>query len=97
MVSQWLGLSPPTLVGYYTIRGVATYPEGHKFGPVFQQIVGEGVRAGIAPIDPTRVYWFISNGKRSEGDFFYHFVSLILPRVSHILSYPNLFSLRVRA
>ncbi|KAH9307449.1 hypothetical protein KI387_035360 [Taxus chinensis] len=56
--SEWLGFKPPSLSGRSAIRGLATYPEGHKFEPKVEEYWGENLRAGFVPCNDKDVYWF---------------------------------------
>lgn len=58
VVAEWLGLPAPSLSGRSAIRGLTTYPEGHKFGPKMQLFWGEHLRAGFVPCNEKDVYWF---------------------------------------
>jgi 2-polyprenyl-6-methoxyphenol hydroxylase-like FAD-dependent oxidoreductase len=58
VVADWLGLQAPSLSGRSAIRGLATYPEGHKFGPKVQLYWGEHLRAGFVPCNEKDIYWF---------------------------------------
>lgn len=58
VVAEWLGLPAPSLSGRSAIRGLTTYPEGHKFGPKMQLFWGEYLRAGFVPCNEKDVYWF---------------------------------------
>lgn len=69
VVASWLGLQAPSLSGRSAIRGLATYPEGHKFGPMVQQFWGEHLRAGFVPCNEKDVYWFTTqNSLPSDSD-----------------------------
>eukprot|EP00253_Pinus_taeda_P000923 PITA_00923 len=59
-VAHSLGLQAPSLYGRSGIRGLATYPEGHKFGPKMLRFTGEHLRAGVVPCNEKDVYWFIA-------------------------------------
>lgn len=60
VVAHSLGLQAPSLYGRSGIRGLATYPEGHKFGPKMLRFTGEHLRAGVVPCNEKDVYWFIA-------------------------------------
>lgn len=60
VVAHSLGLPAPSPSGRSGIRGLATYPEGHKFGPNMLRFMGEHLRAGVVPCNEKDVYWFIA-------------------------------------
>eukprot|EP00253_Pinus_taeda_P021338 PITA_21338 len=60
VVAHSLGLQAPSLIGRSGIRGLATYPEGHKFGPKMLRFMGEHLRAGVVPCNEKDVYWFVA-------------------------------------
>ncbi|MCO5596814.1 hypothetical protein L7F22_050884 [Adiantum nelumboides] len=67
VVARWMNMEEPRFAGYAATRGMAVYPDGHNLSNKAKQIIGRGVRAGIAPIDEKRVYWFVvfnSSGER---------------------------------
>lgn len=59
VVAQWMGLSEPRAVGQTAIRGLAEFNSGHQFQSRVEQIIGQGVRAGLVPVTQYKVYWFI--------------------------------------
>ncbi|KAM0940462.1 putative FAD-binding domain, FAD/NAD(P)-binding domain superfamily [Dioscorea sansibarensis] len=60
VVAQWLGLTAPVDSGRSAVRGLAVFPDGHGFKHEVRQFVGNGVRAGLVPMNDTEVYWFLS-------------------------------------
>ena len=56
VVAEWLGLPAPSLSGRSAIRGLATYPEGHKFGPKAQLFWGEHLWASFVACNEKDVY-----------------------------------------
>ncbi|KAH7671245.1 Kynurenine 3-monooxygenase and related flavoprotein monooxygenases protein [Dioscorea alata] len=60
VVAQWLGLSAPVESGRSAVRGLAVFPAAHGFKHEVHQFVGNGVRAGLVPMNDTEVYWFLS-------------------------------------
>lgn len=67
VVGQWMGLAKTRYVGQVGIRGVAVYPAGQPYGDKIRQFLGRGVRAGLAPISSTKVYWFMVYNRSSPG------------------------------
>ncbi|KAG9444266.1 hypothetical protein H6P81_015606 [Aristolochia fimbriata] len=68
VVAEWLGLSAPVESGRSAVRGLTIYPEGHGVKEV-QQFLGDGARAGFAPLTATELYWFITyTGTDSSRD-----------------------------
>lgn len=71
VVASWMGLSEPRSVGQVAIRGLSDFKStGHTFEPVIQQIIGQGVRAGLVPVSNTKVYWFVVFNESPTGDLF---------------------------
>ncbi|KAG9444270.1 hypothetical protein H6P81_015610 [Aristolochia fimbriata] len=68
VVAQWLGLSSPIYDGRRAIRGLASSPQFHDLNMEGHQIVGEGVRAGVAPISESQVHWFIVHKASARAD-----------------------------
>ncbi|KAG6547622.1 hypothetical protein Mapa_011071 [Marchantia paleacea] len=68
VVAQWMGLAKTRYVGQVGIRGVAVYPAGQPYGDKVRQFLGRGVRAGLAPISSTKVYWFMVYNRSSPGN-----------------------------
>lgn len=60
IVARSLGLQAPSLSGRSGIRGLATYPEGHKFGLKMLRFMGEHLGAGVVPCNEKDVFWFIA-------------------------------------
>lgn len=59
VVAKYMNMGEPRYAGYTATRGLAVYPDGHNLSPKAKQIIGQGVRAGIVPMDANRVYWFV--------------------------------------
>ncbi|XP_004301737.1 PREDICTED: zeaxanthin epoxidase, chloroplastic-like isoform X1 [Fragaria vesca subsp. vesca] len=66
-IAKWMGFPEPKYAGHCGLRGLAFFPGGHKFEPKLNQIYGRGQRAGIVPISPTKVYWFVCFNMPSPG------------------------------
>ncbi|PRQ18345.1 putative FAD-binding domain, FAD/NAD(P)-binding domain-containing protein [Rosa chinensis] len=66
-IAKWMGFPEPKYAGHCGLRGLAFFPGGHKFEPKLNQIYGRGQRAGIVPISPTKVYWFVCFNRPSPG------------------------------
>ncbi|CAI9114975.1 OLC1v1015804C1 [Oldenlandia corymbosa var. corymbosa] len=63
VVASFLGLKAATLVSLGSVRGLANYPDGHQFPPLFTRIKrdqGDGMVFGLIPIDDKLVYWFLT-------------------------------------
>uniref|UniRef100_A0A0C9S1E9 TSA: Wollemia nobilis Ref_Wollemi_Transcript_25519_1577 transcribed RNA sequence n=1 Tax=Wollemia nobilis TaxID=56998 RepID=A0A0C9S1E9_9CONI len=60
VVAEWIGLQAPSLSGRSAIRGLATFPEGHKFENKVVQYWGDNLRVGFVPCNDKDVYWFIT-------------------------------------
>ncbi|XP_077235102.1 FAD/NAD(P)-binding oxidoreductase family protein [Tasmannia lanceolata] len=67
LVAKWMGFSEPRYVGHCAFRGLAFYPNGQPFEPKVSYIYGRGLRAGLVPISPAKVYWFICFNSPSPG------------------------------
>ncbi|WOL12724.1 hypothetical protein Cni_G21491 [Canna indica] len=61
VVARWLGLSNPVHSGRSAIRGLAVLPEGHDIKDGVLQYVGDGKRAGLAPLNDKELYWYITH------------------------------------
>ena len=59
VVASWMGLPEPQPVGQTAIRGLSEFKSGHDFEPRVEQIIGQGVRAGLVPVTKNKVYWFV--------------------------------------
>ncbi|BFG35177.1 hypothetical protein CerSpe_214510 [Prunus speciosa] len=59
VVARWLGLSAPVSSGRWAARGLATFPEGHRFNYEFQQFITADKRAGFVPLNDKELYWFL--------------------------------------
>ncbi|KAH7429543.1 hypothetical protein KP509_09G055300 [Ceratopteris richardii] len=59
VVAKWMKMKEPCYNGHVAIRGIAEYPDGHGLGDRVKQILGIGVRAGVAPMNANKVYWFV--------------------------------------
>ena len=59
VVATSIGIPEPQSVGQLAIRGLAEFKSGHNFEPIADQIIGQGVRAGLVPVSKTKVYWFV--------------------------------------
>ncbi|KAG0626499.1 hypothetical protein M758_2G131400 [Ceratodon purpureus] len=66
-VASWMGLQKAQSVGQVGIRGMAIFPEGHKFEEKAQLFLGKGCRTAYLPTSPTKVFWFIVWNDSSEG------------------------------
>ncbi|KAG9454462.1 hypothetical protein H6P81_007366 [Aristolochia fimbriata] len=66
-IARWMGFSEPRYVGQCAFRGLAFYPNGQPFDPTVVYTYGSGLRAGLVPISPTKVYWFICFNSSSPG------------------------------
>ncbi|XP_068635500.1 monooxygenase 2-like isoform X2 [Aristolochia californica] len=66
-IARWMGFSAPRYVGQSAFRGLAVYPNGQPFEPKVIYTYGRGLRAGLVPISPTKVYWFICYNSSSPG------------------------------
>ncbi|KAL6181233.1 hypothetical protein ACLB2K_047888 [Fragaria x ananassa] len=66
-IAKWMGFPEPKYAGHCGLRGLAFFPGGHKFEPKLNQVYGRGQRAGIVPISPTKVYWFVCFNMPSPG------------------------------
>ncbi|KAG0626500.1 hypothetical protein M758_2G131400 [Ceratodon purpureus] len=62
-----MGLQKAQSVGQVGIRGMAIFPEGHKFEEKAQLFLGKGCRTAYLPTSPTKVFWFIVWNDSSEG------------------------------
>ncbi|KAI7758279.1 hypothetical protein M8C21_009638 [Ambrosia artemisiifolia] len=58
VVAKWLGLQTPISVGRSVIRGLAEFPGGSSFDPMFHLNFGGGVRFGFLPVEDKTMYWF---------------------------------------
>lgn len=67
VVASWMGRSEPQPVGQMAIRGMAEFENGHNFEPRVEQLIGQGVRAGLVPVSKTKVYWFVLFNINSSG------------------------------
>jgi len=67
VVASWMGLEKPLPVGQVGIRGMAIFPDGHKFEEKTLYSVGRGSRTAIFPSSATKVYWFVLWNDCSEG------------------------------
>lgn len=67
VVASWIGLEKAELVGHVGIRGLAVFPDGHKFEEKSLYYVGKGARCAILPSSATKVYWFAIWNDWSEG------------------------------
>ena len=68
-MASWLGLAAPVYSGRSAVRGMAVFPQGHGFKEV-HQFVGEGIRAGFAPLNDKDMYWFFSGTFSAKGSIF---------------------------
>ncbi|KAG9444274.1 hypothetical protein H6P81_015614 [Aristolochia fimbriata] len=68
VVAQWLGLSTPIYDGQLATRGLASSPQFHDLNMEGHQFVGEGVRAGVAPISESQVHRFIVHTASARAD-----------------------------
>ncbi|KAG2485292.1 hypothetical protein HYH03_015967 [Edaphochlamys debaryana] len=65
VVARRLGLARPNYAGYVALRGVAEFPSAAAAAGLglptdtIRQIWGEGVRAGLYPVTPTSMYWYV--------------------------------------
>lgn len=62
-----MGLEKPQLVGQVAIRGMAVFPDGHKYEAKTHYFVGKGVRFSIFPMSATKVYWFVNVNSCAQG------------------------------
>ena len=69
VVAQWLGLSQPIHSGRSAVRGMSVFPEGHGIKDV-EQLIGDDIRAGIAPVNDKELYWFINHPSFPRGALF---------------------------
>eukprot|EP00271_Cylindrocystis_brebissonii_P018805 TRINITY_DN546_c0_g1_i7.p1 TRINITY_DN546_c0_g1~~TRINITY_DN546_c0_g1_i7.p1 ORF type:complete len:674 (-),score=57.95 TRINITY_DN546_c0_g1_i7:150-2171(-) len=70
VVADYLGLGPANFSGYSAFRGIGKFPTsaGHELEPgLIQMVLGQGVRAGMYPLNHTDVYWFTCMNSE-EGD-----------------------------
>ncbi|KAG0606254.1 hypothetical protein M758_9G125700 [Ceratodon purpureus] len=67
VVAEWMGLKKAELVGQVGIRGMAIFPNGHKFEDKVYYTVGKGTRSAIAAVNDTKIYWFILWNDWGEG------------------------------
>lgn len=59
VVASWMGRPEPQSVGQTAIRGLSDFESNHSFKPRVEQIIGQGVRAGLVPVTKNKVYWFV--------------------------------------
>lgn len=64
-----MGLPRAQAVGYVGIRGMAEFPNGHKFQDKAHLFVGTGNRTAYLPSSPTEVFWFLTWNESSQGNF----------------------------
>jgi 2-polyprenyl-6-methoxyphenol hydroxylase-like FAD-dependent oxidoreductase len=67
-VASWMGLQKPEAVGQVGVRGMAIFPEGHKFEDKAQLFVGKGTRTAYLPTSPTKVFWFLVWNESAQGE-----------------------------
>lgn len=67
VIASWMGLEKAQPVGQVGIRGMAVFPDGHKFEDKTYYSVGKGIRMAIVPSNATKVYWFVLWNDWSEG------------------------------
>ncbi|KAK6947514.1 FAD-binding domain [Dillenia turbinata] len=67
LVAKWMGFPEPKYVGHCAFRGLALYLDGQPYEPKVSYVYGRGLRAGIVPVSPTRVYWFVCFNNPSPG------------------------------
>ncbi|CAN1771142.1 Monooxygenase 2 [Linum perenne] len=60
IVAKWLGLNDALVSGRLSVRGSATFPQGHGFASKLFIFAGKGFRAGCIPCDDKTIYWFSS-------------------------------------
>lgn len=68
VVASWMGLQKAQLVGQVAIRGMAVFPDAHKFEDKVYYTVGKGTRSGIVTMNDTKIYWFILWNDWGEGE-----------------------------
>ncbi|KAG0606879.1 hypothetical protein M758_9G175700 [Ceratodon purpureus] len=59
VVASWMGRTEPKPVGQTAIRGLSDFKSNHNFELRVEQIIGQGVRAGLVPVTKNKVYWFV--------------------------------------
>ncbi|CAK9869401.1 unnamed protein product [Sphagnum jensenii] len=61
VIAKWAGLTKPQPVGQIVIRGLCKCEQGvlHNLEPVYQHVIGKGVRLGLTPVTHDKVYWFL--------------------------------------
>lgn len=66
-VGAWMGLPKAQAAGCAAIRGIAEFPNGHKFEDKAHLFVGTGTRTAYLPSTPTEVFWFLTWNESSQG------------------------------
>jgi hypothetical protein len=66
-----MGLEKPQLVGQVEIRGMAVFPNGHKFEDKMLLTVGKGSRSAIITVNDSKVYWFVLWNGWGEGQLYH--------------------------
>ena len=75
VVASWMGLEPAQRMGQTGIRGMAVFPDGHKFGDKGNYFVGRGVRSSMVTINDNKVYWFVIWNDWGEGEYIQPIIS----------------------
>ena len=78
VVATSMGITEPQSVGQLAIRGLAEFKSGHNFEPIADQIIGQGLRAGIVPVSKTKAYWFVMFKDSPSGTDTHSFYFLFL-------------------
>ena len=71
VIASWMGIEKTVAIGTVVIRGLAIFPDGHKFEDKVYYYVGKGSRSAILPSTSTKVYWFFVWNDSSEGKHVY--------------------------
>lgn len=66
-IAKWMGFPEAKYAGHCAFRGLAYYPNGQPHEPRVSYIYGRGVRAGLVPVSPNKVYWFICYNSSNPG------------------------------
>lgn len=80
VIAKWAGLTKPQPVGQIVIRGLCKCEQGalHNLEPVYQHVIGKGVRLGLTPVTHDKVYWFLvfnaSSSPAAQGNTRYVFI-----------------------